>query len=37
MLFTGMPRTGWRDHVYTSLAELADPEKALLRWARSAT
>lgn len=37
MLFTGMPQASWRDHVYSSLADLADPAKALLRWARGAT
>lgn len=34
MLFTGMPRESWRDHFYTSLADIAQPEKALARWAR---
>ena len=33
MLFTGMPRESWRDHFYTSVAEIAQPEKALARWA----
>jgi nucleoside 2-deoxyribosyltransferase len=36
MLFTGMPRANWRDYFYTSRAEIADPNKALLRWARGA-
>ncbi len=35
MLFTGLPREGWRDSYYESVEELADPEKALARWARS--
>ena len=35
MLFTGLPREGWRDWYYESVAELADPEKALARWARA--
>jgi len=34
MLFTGMPQASWRDHFYTSLAEIAEPEKALARFAR---
>ena len=34
MLFTGMPRQGWRDYYYTSIDEIGAPEKALARWAR---
>ena len=34
MLFTGLPREGWRDFYYESLDELADAGKALTRWAR---
>ena len=34
MLFTGLPRDGWRDWWYESVAELADAGKALARWAR---
>ena len=34
MVFCGMPQDGWRDHYYTSLEEIADPTKALARWAR---
>ncbi|MXY35870.1 MAG: nucleoside 2-deoxyribosyltransferase [Dehalococcoidia bacterium] len=33
MLFTGLPREGWRDWYYESIEELGDPEKALTRWA----
>lgn len=33
MLFTGLPRDGWRDHYYTSVEEIAAPDKALARWA----
>ena len=33
MLFTGMPRQGWRDYYYTSIAEIWAPDKALARWA----
>lgn len=33
MLFTGLPRDGWRDYFYTSVEEIAAPEKALARWA----
>ena len=34
MLFTGLPREGWRDFYYESLDELADAGKALTRWVR---
>ncbi len=34
MLFAGMPREGWEDYYYTSVAEIASPDKALARWAR---
>ena len=34
MLFTGMPRQGWRGYYYTSIEEIAAPDKALARWAR---
>ena len=34
MLFTGMPRQGWRDYYYTSVAEIASQDKALTRWAK---
>ena len=33
MLFTGLPRHGWQDYYYTSIDELASPDKALARWA----
>ena len=32
MVFSGLPQHGWRDSLYSSLEELADPGKALLRW-----
>ncbi len=32
MLFTGLPETGWEASWYVSIEELADPEKALVRW-----
>jgi nucleoside 2-deoxyribosyltransferase len=32
MVFSGLPRTGWHDYLYGSIAELADPTKALMRW-----
>ena len=32
MVFSGLPQQGWRDYLYGSIAELADPAKALLRW-----
>ena len=34
MLFTGMPRDEWRDYYYTSIAEIASPDRPLARWAR---
>ena len=33
MLFTGMPRQGWRDYYCTSIEEIGAPDKALARWA----
>ena len=35
MLFTGLPQDGWQDYFYTSVDEIASPEKGLARWARS--
>ena len=35
MVFSGLPQQGWRDYLYGSLTELADPAKALLRWRRA--
>lgn len=32
MLFTGLPKRGWEDYYYTSLDDIADPDKALARW-----
>ncbi len=32
MVFAGLPATGWEDHWYTSIEEIADPAKALARW-----
>lgn len=32
MLFTGLPRAGWRRYWYTSIEELTDPTKALVQW-----
>ena len=34
MLFTGLPETGWETFWYTSVAEIVDPGKALVRWLR---
>ena len=34
MIFTGLPEVGWEAYFYTSLAGIADPEKALARWLR---
>ena len=33
MLFTGLPEKGWQDYFYTSIEEIASPDKALARWA----
>ena len=33
MLFTGLPQEGWRHYYYTSIDEIASPEKALAKWA----
>ncbi|MCY3883340.1 MAG: nucleoside 2-deoxyribosyltransferase [Gammaproteobacteria bacterium] len=33
MLFTALPEVGWERFWYTSLEELADPNKALVEWA----
>jgi nucleoside 2-deoxyribosyltransferase len=33
MLFSGLPRDGWRDYFYTSVEEIRAPDKALARWA----
>ena len=35
MLFTGLPERGWEDYYYTSLDDIADPDKALARWLRA--
>lgn len=32
MLFTGLPETGWEAYYYTSLEEIASPEKAIVQW-----
>ncbi len=32
MLFTGLPERGWEDYYYSSLEEIADPDKAMARW-----
>ena len=34
MLFTGLPETGWEANWYSSVGEIADPDKALVRWLR---
>lgn len=34
MLFAGLPKHGWQDYYYTSVAEIGTPDKALARWAR---
>ncbi len=32
MLFAGLPQHGWKNYYYTSLEEIAHPQKALYRW-----
>ena len=32
MLFAGLPEKGWQAYWYESVAEIADPDKALARW-----
>ena len=34
MVFTGLPRRGWQDYYYSSVAEISAPDKALVRWLR---
>ena len=34
MIFTGLPQDGWEEYYYTSVEEIAAPDKALARWAR---
>ena len=34
MLFAGLPAAGWEAYWYGSVAEIADPAKALARWLR---
>ena len=35
MLFAGLPRDEWQEHLYTDLDEIKAPEKALVRWINS--
>ncbi len=32
MLFSGIPYHSWKNYLYTSLSEIKDPKKALIRW-----
>ncbi len=32
MLFSAFPSDSWKDYYYTSLPEVKDPQKALIRW-----
>ena len=34
MLFAGLPRDDWQAYWYQSVDEIADPDKALVRWLR---
>ena len=36
MLFTGLPETGWAEYCYSSVAEIASPDKALVPWLAAA-
>ena len=31
-IFAGCPADSWQEHYYTSLGEIADPDKALAKW-----
>ena len=35
MLFAGLPKDEWQEHLYTNLNEIKAPEKALARWINS--
>ena len=35
MLFAGLPKDDWQEHLYTDLNEIKAPEKALARWLNS--
>ena len=35
MLFAGLPATNWKDCFYTSIEEIKNPEKALVKWLNS--
>ena len=35
MLFAGLPESGWESHWYSSISEIADPDKALVQWLRA--
>ncbi|MGK7889554.1 MAG: nucleoside 2-deoxyribosyltransferase [Leptolyngbyaceae cyanobacterium] len=32
MLFAGLPQTGWEAYFYTTVADIASPQKALYQW-----
>ena len=32
MLFTGLPAAGWEAYYYTTIEEIASPQKALCKW-----
>ncbi len=35
MVFAGLPESGWESHWYSSISEIADPDKALVQWLRT--
>jgi len=32
MLFAGLPATNWKDSFYTSIEEIKNPKKGIVRW-----
>ena len=32
MLYTGLPKSGWEDYCFDSVEDIANPDKALVRW-----
>jgi nucleoside 2-deoxyribosyltransferase len=35
MLFTGLPRVGWQEYLYTAVEQIENPDKALSQWVRA--
>ena len=34
MFFAGLPKKGWENFYYTSMEDITDPERPLVKWAR---